>query len=251
MVAGSRSNSHGPPGGGPSFSAPPMWEAAEGLVQSPTDEERALLSVIATVVRFKKGENVYLEGDPASAIFNITSGVIKLCKAQPGRKEHVVEFMFPNDLIGLAQNGQYVNSAKAVTSTALYRMPTQGLEARLRQNAGLEFHLITKLCQYLSSTERHAIVLDKHRASAKIGLFVQMLESHQNPTETSDVELYLPMTRADIGAYAGISPEAVSRSFGELVRSGAIVFQDRRHLRITDRAKLEAVIAETDRRAGR
>jgi predicted transcriptional regulator len=54
------------------------------------------------------------------------------------------------------------------------------------------------------------------------------------------------MTRSDIAAYVGISPEAVSRSFRDLVSRGAITFRDRRHLKIIDRAQLEAVIAEVD-----
>jgi hypothetical protein len=59
--------------------------------------------------------------------------------------------------------------------------------------------------------------------------------------------LYLPMTRVDIGSYLGVSPEAVTRGFGDLVSCGAISFRDRRHLTIIDPAKLEAVIADTER----
>jgi hypothetical protein len=36
-----------------------------------SDDERALLAIIATVVRFKKGEEIYREGDRAEAVFNM------------------------------------------------------------------------------------------------------------------------------------------------------------------------------------
>jgi hypothetical protein len=39
----------------------------------------------------------------------------------------------------------------------------------------------------------------------------------------------------------------VSRGFADLVGCGAIAFRDRRHLKIADRMKLEAIIAETGR----
>jgi CRP/FNR family transcriptional regulator, anaerobic regulatory protein len=246
-AASSGRNSSAPRSGGPPIIAPPLWHTADNPGQLLTDEERAILAENATVVRFRRGESIYNEGDPASSLFSIISGVVKLTKVQPGRKEHITEFMFPNDLIGLAQKGQYVNSAKSVTATALYRMPTRGLEARFRQNPGLEFHIITKLCQYLGNTERHALLLAKNRTNAKLGLVIQILETHQNPTEAGDAELYLPMSRADIAAYAGISPEAVSRGFADLVGCGAIAFRGRSHLTITDRAQLQAIIAETDR----
>jgi CRP-like cAMP-binding protein len=67
-----------------------------------------------------------------------------------------------------------------------------------------------------------------------------MLEAHESSTGTNHAELYLPMTRGDIARYLGISPEAVTRGFSELVNCGAIAFRDHRHLRIADRAKFDA-----------
>ena len=234
-------------GGGPCFVAPPMWSDAEHTRYSLTDEERSFLAANATVVRFRTGENIFNEGDPASAVFSIVSGVVKLYKVQPGQREHIVRFMFADDLIGLAEYGRYVNSAKSITATVLYNIPTRVLETRLRQNPGLEFGIINKLCHELRRTQDHARLMAKHRARAKIGLFIQMLGTDQHQAGETDAELYLPMSRADIGAYVGISAEAVSRGFGELVSCGAVLFTDRRHLKIVDRAKLEAAIAETDR----
>jgi hypothetical protein len=42
-----------------------------------SNDERARLAVIATVVRFKKGDEIYRVGDRAEAVFNIISGVVK------------------------------------------------------------------------------------------------------------------------------------------------------------------------------
>jgi CRP/FNR family transcriptional regulator, anaerobic regulatory protein len=84
----------------------------------------------------------------------------------------------------------------------------------------------------------------KRHASAKIGMFIQMLEANKGPAGTASAEIYLPMTRSDIGAYVGISPEAVRRGFAELIRCGAILLIDRHHLQIADRAELDAVVAE-------
>ena len=73
-----------------------------------------------------------------------------------------------------------------------------------------------------------------------------MLETHQAARGQSTGEVYLPMTRSDIGAYVAISPEAVSRSLRDLISRGAITFRDRRHVKIIDRAQLEAVISTVE-----
>ena len=80
--------------------------------------------------------------------------------------------------------------------------------------------------------------------SAKVGLFLQMLETHQADRDEGMGEVYLQMTRQDIAAYIGISPEAVTRSLRNLVNRGAITLSDRRHVQIIDRQRLEAAIAE-------
>jgi CRP-like cAMP-binding protein len=240
----SPSHSQGPPNGGPSIVAPALW--ASGAAYPLNAAERALLAVIAIVVRFRKGETIYEAGDHADAVFNIITGVVKSYKVLPDEKQHIIGFLFSEDLFGLAENGEYVNSTEAVTAITLYRIPTAALEARMHKYPGLDFQIVAKLCHDLRETQRHAFLLSKQRAIPKIGLFIQMLETHQAGQEQVTQEVYLPMTRSDIGAYVGVSPEAVSRSFRDLVSLGAITFRDRRHLKIIDRAQLEAAIAEID-----
>lgn len=50
------------------------------------------------------------------------------------------------------------------------------------------------------------------------------------------------MSRKDVAAYVGISPEAVSRALRELASRGLISIRGRHRIRINDRARLEAII---------
>jgi CRP/FNR family transcriptional regulator len=230
--------------GGPTIVAPTLWTLGGDSGRSLSAEAQALLAVIATVVRFRKGERIYGAGDRANAVFNIITGVVKSYRTLSDGRQHIVGFLFADDLIGLAENGTYVNSAEAVTAATLYRIPTAPLEARLRNHADLDFQVISKLCHELREAQRHAFVLSKRHAIAKMGLFLQMLETNHAGRRESMGEVYLQMTRQDIGAYVGISPEAVTRSLRQLVSRGAIAFRDRRHVQIADRSRLEAAISE-------
>jgi CRP-like cAMP-binding protein len=232
------------PLGGPTIIVPALWTSGENSGRPLTADEQALLATISTVVRFKKGDRIYAQGDPANAVFNIITGVVKSYLALPDRRQHIVGFLFADDLIGLAENGAYVNSTEAVTAATLYRIPTASLEPRLRNYPDLDFQVISKLCHELRETQRHAFLLSKQHAIAKVGLFLQMLETHQATRGESIGEVYLQMSRRDIAAYAGISPEVVTRSLRNLVSRGAVTFRDRRHVQIINRARLEAAISE-------
>lgn len=53
------------------------WAPSAGRMhQLLTDDERGRLAVMSSIVRFKKGEVIYQEGDPADAVFNINTGVV-------------------------------------------------------------------------------------------------------------------------------------------------------------------------------
>ena len=210
-----------------------------------TDEQRLHLAVISSVVRFKKGTQIYRERDRADAVFTIVNGVVKAYKTLPDETQHIVAFLFSDDLIGLAEEGKYVNSIEAVTAVTGYRMPVKAFETTLQQDPGLEFHVFCKACNELRQTQRHAFLLSKHRALTKVALFLQMLENHQAANGEGTGEVYLPMRRSDIADYVGMSLEAVSRSFRALASRGVVTFRDRRYVQIISRAQLEMVASES------
>jgi CRP-like cAMP-binding protein len=237
------------PAKGPAFIAPSMWSVGENPGHPLSEEEQAVLAAITTVVRYKKGEIIYKEGDRATAAFNIISGVVKsYCERIDGGQPLILGFLFPKDLLGLAENGKYVNSAEAVTAVTAYKMPAAALEVRLKTRPVLDLQVIAKVCHDLRAAQRHAVLLSKNRSIARIGFFIQMLEAVQADQAQAAEELYLPMTYSDVAAYTAMSPESVSRAFRDLANRGAIALRDRRHLRITDRAVLEAAISERENR---
>ena len=209
-----------------------------------TDNERAHLAVLASIVRFKKGEIIYLEGDNADAIFNIITGVVSAYKDGTGGSGHVVAFLLPDDLFGLSAERTYANSTRAITAVTAYRLPVSALRSRLSKNAELEFHVICKLCQELRQAQRHAFLLSQKSAVTKLAMFLQMIEQLQSARNEQTAEIYLPMSRSDIGNYIGTTLAAVSRAFRSLNTRGVIKVRNRRYVTITNRATFEKIAGD-------
>jgi CRP/FNR family transcriptional regulator len=211
-----------------------------------TDDERALLTTMASIVRFKKGEVIYLENNRADAVFNIISGVVSAYKVGPDGREHMVTFLLPNDLFGLSAEQRYTNSTKAITAVTAYRLPVAGLRNRLTKDANLEFHVVCKLCQELRQSQRHAFLLSQKRAVTKIAMFVQLVEQLQIARGEQTADIYLPIDRSAIGEYTGLTLAAVSRAFRSMTMQGVIKFRDRGHVRIIDRVTFEKIAGASD-----
>jgi CRP-like cAMP-binding protein len=230
---------------GPAIRAPDPWapgKSSQGkMPQLLSDEKRARLAVIASIVRFKKGDEISREGEPAHAVFNIISGVVKAYTHGPGKNELIGSFLFHEDLFGLAEEGSYASSTRAVTSVTAYRIPVASLRKQFSTDAALEFHVIAKLCHELRQAQRHAFVLASKHTVSKLTLFLQMLENLQAARDEPTNEIYLPMDRSDISEYVGTSLSAISRAFRTLTARGILKVRDRRHVKVIDRSAFEAI----------
>ena len=232
---------------GPAIRGADPWAASAGKMrQLLSEEERARLAVLASIVRFNKGEEIYREGQRADAVFNIITGVVKAYKTAPDGGEHITAFLFPDDLFGLSEEGRSTNSTKAITAVTAYRLPVSALRSLLLRDAGLEFHVICKLIHELRETQRHAFILARRQALSKVAMFLQMLEHLQTAGEERTTEIYLPMKRSDIAEYLGMSLEAVSRAFRGLTTRGIIKSRDRQHLKIMDRSTFDKIAGDTN-----
>ncbi len=228
---------------GPAIRALDAWVPASSphrkMHQLLSDEERARLATIASIVRFEKGTEIYREGDHAEALFNIISGVVKAYKRNPDGTDHILAFWFPQDLFGLSEGASYVSSIKALTPVTAYRIPTAALRSRLSTDPLLEFHLIVKLCYELRQAQRHAFLLARTHTIPKLTMFLQMLEELQAASGEPTNEIYLPMNRSDIAEYVGTSLAAVSRAFRTLAAQGIVETRNRRHVKIINRGAFD------------
>jgi CRP/FNR family transcriptional regulator len=196
-------------GGGPRLRAVHPWQPGNPFPgeshQLLNDDERARLATVASIVRFKKGAQIYSDGEPAKAVFNIIGGVIKIYRPTPEGGDYVCAFLYPEDLFGLTEEGRYVNSAKAITPAIMYSLPLHALQRPLFKDADLELHVIAKLCHELRQAQRHAFLLAQKHALSKLAMFLQLQEHVQSANGIPSSEIYLPMNRSDIADYVSMS----------------------------------------------
>lgn len=229
--------------GGPAIFAVDPWQRGNpgGRHQLLTDEERARLARISSIVRFKKGELIYEESHPADSVFNVISGVVMtFCKM--GEEEHINAFLYPGDLFGLSKEGFFSNAARASSPVTAYRIPTAGLRRILESHADLDVSFIVKLCEGLRDAQRHALLLSQRKASHKLAMFLALQEHLQVTRGEINTDIYLPMERSSIAAYLGITPAALSRAFKSLIKEEVIAFRNRQHVKILDRVALDRLV---------
>jgi CRP/FNR family transcriptional regulator len=228
---------------GPDLVAIPFREPTRGRARALlSPEERDALGGISTHFTVRKGDEVYREGDAAGFLYIITTGYVRTERAQAAGPAAVTGFHAAGDLLGLAAEGRYVESARAIATSSAYRVPLEALESLLRSDGALSLRLLCKLASVMAAEQRHAMILARRGALARIAMFLEMLEGDQRERGRDTELVYLPMSRANIAAYVGLSIEAVSRAFGMLQARGVVTFRNKRQLRIANRHRLGELI---------
>jgi CRP-like cAMP-binding protein len=175
---------------------------------------------------------VYRENSVATDIFICGSGCAKSYRELPSGTRHIATFLFGRDLFGLAENGLYVNTVRAITPLVTYRIPIDVMKELMRRDPDLELQVMCKIAHELRVAQRKGIILGRNDAIGRVVMFLQMLNEGTPPT--SGQRIPLPMSRADIADYLALSGESVSRATTKLIRRGIIAFEGRRVVRVLD-----------------
>ena len=205
-----------------------------------TTAERQRLAPIASLVRVERGATLFRQGTEAAAIYDIADGVLKSTMLRPDGSRAILGFFFPQDIVGLAENGLYVTTVQAVTGCVLYRMPLPALERLLKRDSELDHQFLIKACHELRRAQLHELTLGIAHADIRVARFLDLMRQMQpNPAASSLIDL--PMSRADIADYLGLTPETVSRAFARLRRTLAIACPNPHLVRVLDEEGFRAL----------
>lgn len=224
----------------PSLIAAPLLKSGSGAVSEllSVDQQRALSDVSRLMV-LRPHTVIYAQGSETTHVFNVVSGVAQTYRLTRDGGRRITAFVYPGDLIGLSENGLYIDTAQALNAVVGYKIPVDRLPDVIAANEGLDLAFLSKISHDLRRVQRHAIALSHKDASTRLAIFLCWLRADHRGTGRLDNDLTLPMMRHDIADYMGLSVESVSRAFKALEDSGAIQRRGSRGVIINDPALLE------------
>lgn len=184
--------------------------------------EQARLAAIMSRVKFEPGRSIFDEGAPAEGVYTVTAGAVKVFKLLADGRRQVTGFLFPGDFLGLTHDDRYAYGAEVMTATSLCRFPRRGLEALLAEMPALEHRLLDMASHELAAAQDQMLLLGRKSARERLASFLLMLSEGQARRGEERSPVSLPMSRADIADYLGLTSETVSRTFTQLKTQGLL-----------------------------
>ncbi len=208
--------------------------------------ELARMDAITIGQDFKAQESIAYEGDEASEVFNITSGVVRLTKLLSDGRRAVTGFLYPGDFLGLAFKDSYINSAEAVTDVEACRMSRQELEGLFHEMPQLEDRLLNMMSNEIVASQDQMLLLGRKSPQEKLATFLLDQKKKGRGLPGEENRFLLPMARVDIADYLGLTVETVSRTFTRFSKDGLIVLNGAADISILDEQQLSDLAGEYD-----
>ncbi|MEQ8396763.1 MAG: Crp/Fnr family transcriptional regulator [Marinovum algicola] len=180
------------------------------------------------------------EEDEVHTYSNILSGAVKLTKLMPDGRQQIVGLQFAPDFLGRPFVSESNFGAEVAADVKLCTFPKDVLETMLADNPELENRLLRQVLKELDEARRWMLVLGRMTAKEKVASFLSMIADHIDPEHDDEsVTFELPLSRAEIADYLGLTIETVSRQFTALRKDGVIEIEGNRHIVVSDREVLK------------
>jgi CRP/FNR family transcriptional regulator len=187
-----------------------------------SSDNLARINQIARQKTYRAGETIFFENDEVSYLGNVLSGVVKLGKLLPDGRQQIVGLQFASDFLGRAFKGKATCHAEAATDVELCIFPRKPFETLLN---------------------------DIHDQSAreKVAKFLLMIARRipnigcggDDGEDIDAIRFDLPLSRADMADFLGLTIETVSRQITRLKTDSLIDVEQNRTITVPSVSRLE------------
>ncbi len=186
-------------------------------------DELQELDALAQPLNFTAKHTLFVEGEPAASLYNVTQGVVRLYKMLEDGRRQIVGFALPGDFIGLSLGESHTFSADTVSNTGVCRFSRTALQGLVERKP----HLLRKLLEFssreLESAQEQMKLLGRRTADERIAAFLIAMRDRWAMLNGQSATVPLPMSRLDIADFLGLTIETVSRGFTRLAREKKIL----------------------------
>lgn len=172
-------------------------------------------------VTIKPGKHLFLEGDPADRIFEVASGVLRLTRVMEDGRRQVIAFGYPGDTVGFPSDGHYHTDCDPLVPSTLVVHRRDHLESA-KGDPALHQRLLQAALREISGMQDHFMMLGRKSSVEKLASFLRVLTDRVGEPLGDYDQVTLPMTRADIADFLGLTTETVSRTFTQLRKAQII-----------------------------
>ena len=193
---------------------------------------------------FAIGAYLAREGEPATSMFVIEHGLVRVTRTSRNGREFLLRLLGPGDTFGeigvLDAAGIRASSAIAVQPTSCVMVSKDDILAALRSTPELGLRMLAMMVAYVRQQDENLADFAFLDVNGRIARKLLDLAGRHGEPVTGGVRIRIRLPQGELAAMVGASRENVNRSLGQLVTLGALSM-DGGHITILDSDRLKSM----------
>ena len=192
---------------------------------------------------YKKGESIFLEGEPGEGLHFVRTGRVKIVKTAEDGREHIIKFLKAGEIFAevlLFNHLPYPAASVAVEDSRVGLIRNEDLEKLILENNALALLLIRSLSQRLLYAQQKIKELALQDVPARTAELLLRLSREQGKRDAAGKPLLeLPESRQELAGLMGTSRETLSRTLSDFKRRKWISMEGNRIVLLQEEQLLE------------
>lgn len=194
-------------------------------------------------VRFRRGEAIYREGEPADLLFIVARGQVKLTRRHSTERTQLVAIAGPNQAFGepgIIDHGPRAMDAVAMDACEVLAMPTEVFWQALETHPPLSRRVIELLGERLRRSGREFQDLVFFDAPTRLARKLLDLAEDYGESADQGITVSVRMTQGELAQMVGMSRPNVNRLLAEFESQGWIDWNEGRPVLLRPDLMIEA-----------
>ena len=215
-----------------------------GFCASLTPLELARLHPYVVRKRLPAGEAVLAANAANTSYVHVLDGTVKLTAALPDGSEQIVGLRFSGDFLGQRFAAELGFTARATTDLEYCRVSRSALDSAADSNIAAAHKMHQWVAAELQESRELMLALTQRDARQRVAWLLHRIGQRRTPCATR-TRFELPLSRAEIGNYLGLTVETISRQISALKRDGLISVERKTLITVFDMGMLAAAAGMT------
>jgi CRP/FNR family transcriptional regulator, cyclic AMP receptor protein len=197
-----------------------------------------------TLVRIARRRPVYSQGQPASTLYVIASGRVRVVREAHEARALTVAYRGPGEVIGetaISDTQSYRETASATEQAEAVRIPLSALRTLLENQPGFASVMLDLMLDRRLEAERRVESLLSRSVESRVAEFLIDAAARYGIPDSRGTLIGVKYTHQEIADYVGSTRETVTLTLGELKRRGLLQFEHRRIV-LGEMSALQAIV---------
>ena len=215
-----------------------------GICRALKASELLRLSASTRRRKISHGDIITFEEDEVVDYANIVEGAVKLTKILKDGRQQIVGLQFAPEFIGKPFSEQVTVTVEAATDVEVCVFPKAEFERMLKIEPDFEHRLLQQTLTQLDDARSWMVTLGRKTAREKIASFLLLLSRNlgkENEDNGNRIAFTLPLKRADIADFLGLTIETVSRQITRMRKDKLIDVERNLDVTVLDIEKLQKI----------